>query len=80
MSFEIQNMTSPVLMGWRKRKCVGTHGIRTSAILSLLLLYSPCYGSRHVVRKDHDVLFLLSLVKKGQLEIACALIASYFIP
>lgn len=56
------------------------HSIRTSAILSLLLLYSSCYGTRHVIRKDRDALFVLSPVKKGQLEIACALIASYFIP
>jgi len=40
--------------------------IRTGAMLSLLLLYSSCYGSRHVVRKDHDAL-LLSPMKGGRL-------------
>lgn len=35
-------------------------GIKTTAILSLLPLYSSCYGSRHVVRKDHDALPVVS--------------------
>lgn len=46
-------------------------GIRTAAILSLLLLYSSCYGSRHVVRKDHGALPTVSHERRKIINSLC---------
>lgn len=46
-------------------------GIRTTAILSLLLLYSSCYGTRHVVRKDHGALPTVSHERRKIINSLC---------
>lgn len=62
--FKIQNMTSPVLMGWRSRGCGNI------LVLELLQYHCCCYFINFVIavgiRKGHDAL-LLSQMKEGSL-------------